>query len=403
MRAASLCAGIGGADLALEALGFDIAWHAEVDPDASAVLAHHWPGVPNVGDIKAADWSQVEPVDVIVAGYPCQGESTAGLQRGTDDPRWLWPAVRDAVVALRPRVLLIENVRNHLRKSFPVVLADLAALGFDAEWGVLGSADVGGCHRRERLWVAATDTSGGPVGPEPVGVAGGGGALVARLDRAPAPHTRHDGRGRGEERDLGSTAGLPAPRRDDAHGRPVPADVSLLPTPRASAGRTGRSAAVRRDSMSGPSLEQAVEISAGELPREFSSWEELPPSWQPASLLPTPTSADGKGGPGSQGRDGGENLRTAALADFGRYQAAVDRWAAIFGPPPSPTEPNTKGGRRLHAPFPEWMIGFPAGWVTDHVGRAAALRCIGNAIQPQTAVVAWGELLARIERTAVAS
>lgn len=121
------------------------------------------------------------------------------------------------------------------------------------------------------------------------------------------------------------------------------------------------------------------------------------------NLLPTPTTADGKGGPGNQGRAGGENLRTACL-DFGRYQAAVDRWAALFGPPPEPTEPNTRGGRRLHAPFPEWMMGYPAGWMTDHVARAAALRCIGNAIQPQTAVVAWGELWARIAaRQAVAA
>lgn len=85
MLAGSLCAGIGGADLALEALGFTTAWHAEIDPDASTVLAHHWPDVPNVGDIKTADWSQVKPVDVIVAGFPCQPFSTAGRRGGADD------------------------------------------------------------------------------------------------------------------------------------------------------------------------------------------------------------------------------------------------------------------------------------------------------------------------------
>ena len=77
-------------------------------------------------------------------------------------------------------------------------------------------------------------------------------------------------------------------RHGDCWEAPMLADAidasdggSLLPTPRVAAGRTGRSAAVRRDSMSAPSLEQAVEIGAGTLPREFASWEELPPSWQP--------------------------------------------------------------------------------------------------------------------------
>lgn len=60
MNAAVLCSGIGGAELALEALGCKITWHAEVDPNAIAVRAAHWPEVPNVGDIKAADWSTCE-------------------------------------------------------------------------------------------------------------------------------------------------------------------------------------------------------------------------------------------------------------------------------------------------------------------------------------------------------
>ncbi len=85
-----------------------------------------------------------------------------------------------------------------------------------------------------------------------------------------------------------------------------------LPTPRAASGRTGRSAAVRRDSMSAPSLEQAIEIANGQLPREFQSWEELPESWQPTALLPTPVAMDAVGArnatssrqPGSQHHSG---------------------------------------------------------------------------------------------------
>ena len=128
MRAASLCAGIGGLDLALEAMGHEIAWHAEYDANPSKVLAHHWPGVPNYGDITTIDWAAVEPVDIITAGYPCQPFSHAGLRKGTSDVRHLWPTICRAVSEIRPRYVLLENVRGHLTLGFDTVLADLAYL-----------------------------------------------------------------------------------------------------------------------------------------------------------------------------------------------------------------------------------------------------------------------------------
>ncbi|WLQ67614.1 DNA cytosine methyltransferase [Streptomyces glycanivorans] len=69
----SLCSGYGGLDLGVQSvLGGSLAWHAEVDPGASRILARHWPGVPNLGDITAVDWSTVPPVCVLTAGFPCQ-------------------------------------------------------------------------------------------------------------------------------------------------------------------------------------------------------------------------------------------------------------------------------------------------------------------------------------------
>lgn len=68
----SLFSGVGGLDMGvMQALGGTVAWHAEFEDAPSRILAHHWPHVPNLGDVTAVDWTQVEPVDVICGGSPC--------------------------------------------------------------------------------------------------------------------------------------------------------------------------------------------------------------------------------------------------------------------------------------------------------------------------------------------
>ncbi|WP_063770985.1 DNA cytosine methyltransferase [Streptacidiphilus neutrinimicus] len=69
----SLCSGYGGLDLGvMAALGGSVAWHAEVNPAAAAILAHHWPTTPNLGDITRIDWTAVPEICVLTAGFPCQ-------------------------------------------------------------------------------------------------------------------------------------------------------------------------------------------------------------------------------------------------------------------------------------------------------------------------------------------
>jgi len=153
----SLCTGYGGLDMAAQTIfGGGLAWVSDIDPGPIALLAHHHPDVPNLGDLKVINWATVEPVDILTAGYPCQPFSNAGLRKGTDDPRHLWPWIATAVGVLRPRVVLLENVASHLRKGFEVVLADLAALGYDVAWSVVRASDVGAPHQRSRLYVVAT-------------------------------------------------------------------------------------------------------------------------------------------------------------------------------------------------------------------------------------------------------
>jgi DNA (cytosine-5)-methyltransferase 1 len=168
-RVGSLCSGYGGLDLAVCA-HYDghVAWHSEVNPDACKVLEPRWPGVPNVGDLTTADWSQVEPVDVLTAGYPCQPFSQAGRRKGTSDDRHLWPHIAHAIGVLRPRLVVLENVRGHLSLGAATVLADLTGLGYVGSWGVVRASDTGAPHRRERVFIAArrgdaADAGGGGI------------------------------------------------------------------------------------------------------------------------------------------------------------------------------------------------------------------------------------------------
>ena len=151
----SLFSGIGGLDLGLERAGMKVIWQSEIDPYACKVLKKHWPEVPNHGDIKQIDWSTVQRPNVICGGYPCQPFSQAGKRKGTDDPRHLWPWVRDAISALRPDYAILENVRGHLTLGGLQVVGELTEIGYDAEWEIVSAASQGAPHVRERLFILA--------------------------------------------------------------------------------------------------------------------------------------------------------------------------------------------------------------------------------------------------------
>jgi DNA (cytosine-5)-methyltransferase 1 len=154
MRIGSLFSGYGGLDMAVQAaLGGTVAWYSEIEPAACRVLQAHLPGVPNLGDVTTVDWSQVEPVNVLTGGYPCQPFSHAGKRKGTNDERHLWPYVRDALAALRPMVAVFENVDGHRSLGLADVLGDIADLGMSARWGVVQAADAGAPHGRKRVFI----------------------------------------------------------------------------------------------------------------------------------------------------------------------------------------------------------------------------------------------------------
>ena len=151
----SLFSGIGGLDLGLERAGMNVIWQSEIDPYACQVLKKHWPEEPNHGNIKEINWRNVVRPDVICGGYPCQPFSTAGKRNGTDDPRHLWPWVREAISQLRPSYAILENVRGHVSLGLSTVLGEMASIGYDAEWQIVPAASVGAPHRRDRIIIIA--------------------------------------------------------------------------------------------------------------------------------------------------------------------------------------------------------------------------------------------------------
>lgn len=330
-RLGSLCTGAGMLDAAIgELLPLRHTWHTETDTAASAVLDHHWPGVPNLGDITAVEWDTVDSVDILVGGIPCQGWSGSGRRRGSDDDRDLWPVRRhepdgtarrgalDAIRALRPALFVLENVDRLVNaeagRPFATILADLVGLGYSVSWTVRGACRHGACHCRHRLFLAAT---------------------LFPVDRPD-----------------GSLFGLPlgSVRRWPAAGFVSGGQMWEIPAVRC--GRRG-----------------------------------LP-------LLPTPTARDAGRGAG-WGDEPGRPLSEVVChyRDFAgtRFEAAVRRHEAVSGRPSPPAvtaEPNRMGNPQQSAEFPEWMQDWPPGWASAVVDREAALRLVGNGVNPRQALSA---------------
>lgn len=159
MTVGSIFSGIGGIELGLERVGMTIKWQVEIDEYCREILEKHWPGVKRYGNIKDIDWSGVERVDLICGGFPCPPVSTAGKRRGSNDERWMWPEFIRCLRTLKPRWVLVENVRGLLSvnngREFGEILRDLAESGYDAEWFLLGAKDVGAPHKRNRTFILA--------------------------------------------------------------------------------------------------------------------------------------------------------------------------------------------------------------------------------------------------------
>lgn len=351
MKIGSLFSGVGGLDLAVESF-FDAetAWFVEYDKAPSKVLEHHWPGVPNYGDVTAVDWANLEPVDILTGGFPCQDLSLAGRRKGMrpGTRSGLWADYRLAISTLHPKIVVIENVRGLLSgcaesdmgscprclagtgkhqptvRALGRVLGDLAEIGYDTEWYGLRAADAGAPHGRFRVFVIAHPSSNDSERGRSL------------RDMGSAADSNE---GAGQERQRVRNAAL--------NRRPTSAHSGSL------RGREGYATAERGT--------EGLDRSSVVVER------------------------------------GPHNLRT----QWGEYEPAIRRWESILGRP----APIPRVEDRLSGPFTEWMMGLPEGWVTDPaIGLTwnQQLKALGNGVVPQQALLALDVLMNPHVRTEAA-
>lgn len=152
----SLFSGDGLMDLGLTRAGFDVVWQAEIRDFSRALLAKRFPWATQYGDVRGLTGHELERVDLVAGGFPCQDISNAGPRTGIEGSRsGLWGEMARLVGVLRPRYVLVENVAALAVRGLGRVLGDLSTLGFDAEWSVVPACALGAPHARPRLFLLA--------------------------------------------------------------------------------------------------------------------------------------------------------------------------------------------------------------------------------------------------------
>ena len=158
----ALFAGVGGGILGGKLLGWRTVCAVEWEPyPASVLCARQNDGLfspfPIWDDVQTFDgrpWKGI--VDVVSGGFPCQDISAAGKGAGIDGERsGMWGEMARIICEVRPKFVFVENSPMLTSRGLGRVLGDLASMGFDARWGVLGAADVGANHQRDRIWIVA--------------------------------------------------------------------------------------------------------------------------------------------------------------------------------------------------------------------------------------------------------
>ena len=449
----SLFSGYGGLDMGVEAVtGGRVVWHCEWEDAPSAILKHHWPDVPNFKDVSKVDWASIEPVDILTGGFPCQDVSLAGARKGLAEGTrsGLWSEFAKAINVIRPRLVVIENVRGLLSASagsdvepcpwclgdesdqpslraLGAVCGELSELGYDSQWTTVRASDAGACHRRERVFIVAWPECSDPSsvgqllvkhGEDAFGDSGEPQPFASRVEQ------EYDGLA-----DLPESSMLRTPSAIEGEGGAIRADVA----------REKNRMLMVRDQMAQLAADNGLKVSASLLPTPVAPEGTKAPAQQNSetkgktgqvwlsnvakdlyeldllsdvALLPTPNtmehreikSAEQIAEMKAKSPGGYRNLREEVINEvqnWGQYEPAIRRWEQVIGrPAPAPTLPDGKeGAHRLSPFFVEWMMGLNEGHVTSPeigISRNEMLKACGNGVVPQQAQLAVRYLLGAI-------
>lgn len=398
----SLFTGYGGLDMGV-AMALDpaarVAWTSDVEPGPCKLAATRWPDTPNLGDITKINWADVEPVDIICGGSPCQDLSLAGKRAGmaTGTRSGLWESMAAAVETIQPRLVVWENVQGALsaRAYSPVeseptmlgdratrpalraagrVAGDLAGLGYDCRWAVVRASDAGAPHQRARLFLV-----GHPHGQP------------WDMRRPTAPRKAAGRRPQCEPTGPSDGALIPTPtasdhkagRHPEGTGHSLTQAVQLLPTPVAQPSGNTPSEHLRKKPGRERVTDLAIIVENNLLPT--------------GGLLPTPQAVNASRSSTGYGPNLHEVATNSDLTHFGPYAKVIARWEQITGraaPPPSTPSRRPGGKPQLSTRFVEWIMGLPDGHVTDlDLPREHQLRLLGNGVVPQQAALAVHTLI----------
>ena len=153
MKLGSLFSGGGLGDFGFMAAGMEIRWQCEIDEYCQKILQLRYPDSVKYTDIKKLKGNELEPVDIITGGFPCQPFSVAGSQKGTSDNRYLWPEMLRVINEVKPRWVIGENVPGIINMALDQVCSDLEASGYEVWPIVFPSHALGAWHKRDRLWI----------------------------------------------------------------------------------------------------------------------------------------------------------------------------------------------------------------------------------------------------------
>ncbi len=158
MKLGSLFTGGGMGDFGFMAAGMEIVWQCEIDGYCQKILELRYPESKKYKDIKELNGKELEKVDIITGGFPCQPFSYAGKRKGKEDARNLWPEMYRIIELQKPRWVVCENVPGIINLAIDDVLNDLEGQGYEA-WTVLfPSHALGAWHKRDRVWIIANAT-----------------------------------------------------------------------------------------------------------------------------------------------------------------------------------------------------------------------------------------------------